>query len=401
MTASHARILALHAFYQIPGGEDQVHRTEVDHLRERGHEVLDLTVENAALAQLGTASRLRATVSNPATGALVAQAIDRFHPDVAYVNNTFPGLSASALDACRRARVPLVRVLHNYRFTCVSANLRRDGEFCDACVGDVGERTVSAKIGLPGILHGCYRDSRAISAVSTAARIADRRASRGAQVIAISGYVRDIAIRAGLDPVRITVRPNLTLPSPATPAPTGSEPNTPAPTAPTIVFAGRDTPEKGLPVLLDAFARLRKRRPDARLQVIGPEHDEPGPGDALPGVEWLGRLPHDQVTARMAAASVVAVPSVWPEPFGLVAVEALAAGTPVVASASGGLAELGGAGVTLHAPGDAADLAARLDEALEGTRDDARIVARARYDADFSADTWYRITLRALGAAMA
>lgn len=381
MTEPLPRILALHAFYQVPGGEDQVHRTEVAHLRERGHEVLDVTVENAQLATLGTAGRLRATVSNPATAAMVAEHLREFRPDVAYVNNVFPGLSGSVIEACRAHGVPVVRVLHNYRFACVSANLFRDGKFCDSCVGNPG---------VAGIVHGCYRDSRAVSAVATLARRVDRKASAGAHVIAISRYVRDVAERAGMDAARITVRPNLTVPGDASPADSDAAPRE------VVVFAGRDTPEKGLPDLLTAFALLRERRPGALLQIVGPE----APRELTPGIQWLGRLPHREVTALMAGAGAVAVPSVWPEPFGLVAVEALAAGTPVVAAASGGLAELEGDAVRLHTPGSPQSLADALDATLALPRADAAQSARARYATDFSPDTWYRLTIEAFAGAM-
>lgn len=385
MSAEHARILALHAFYQVPGGEDVSHRSEVAYLRERGHQVLDITADNAALGTLGTVARARATVSNPESARRVSAAIAEFRPDVAYANNLFPGLSGSVVRACRDAGVPVVRVLRNYRFTCVSGNLYRDGNYCDDCVGNAG---------VAGVVHGCYRGSRPTSAIATVARRADLAANRDTQWIAVSRYVRDHAVRAGLPADRVAVRSNLALPAAIDqplPAQIAADAG-----APRVLYVGRDSREKGLPLLLDAFAALRARVPEARLWVAGAERDE-----ATDGVTWLGQLPHSAVGALMARADVLAVPSVWPEPFGRVVIEALAVGTPVVAVGSGGLAELAGPAVHTVSRADAPLLAASLLEAIEAPRERARTTALERFAADFSPDVWYRRTVEALERARA
>jgi glycosyltransferase involved in cell wall biosynthesis len=137
---------------------------------------------------------------------------------------------------------------------------------------------------------------------------------------------------------------------------------------PTLAFAGRLAPEKGLDVLLRAFARVRERLPEARLVIAGD-----GPGrDALAQrlsalgqegqVERLGHRPRAELDARLGSAWVQAVPSIWEEPFGLVAPEAMMRGVAVVASDAGGLAEIVEDGRTgrLVRRGDADALAAAL-----------------------------------------
>jgi glycosyltransferase involved in cell wall biosynthesis len=99
-------------------------------------------------------------------------------------------------------------------------------------------------------------------------------------------------------------------------------------------------------VLLDAFRRAVERHPGARLTVIGDGADrarlEEMAADLVAGGRvvfrgWLGKA---EVAECLAAASVVAVPSLWPEIFGRVVLEAFQTGRPVVASRSGGLPEL-------------------------------------------------------------
>jgi glycosyltransferase involved in cell wall biosynthesis len=89
-------------------------------------------------------------------------------------------------------------------------------------------------------------------------------------------------------------------------------------------------------------------------------------GTAERRVVTPGLVPHDQVTASFTAAAVAVVPSRWAEPFGLVAVEAMAAATPVVASDVGGLADIVVPGVTglRVPPGDPVALAGALDGLL-------------------------------------
>jgi glycosyltransferase involved in cell wall biosynthesis len=83
-------------------------------------------------------------------------------------------------------------------------------------------------------------------------------------------------------------------------------------------------------------------------------------------VDFRGWVGAQELAQELANASVVVVPSLWPEPFGLVGIEALAAGRPVIASATGGIGEWLQDGVTGLSvrPGDAGELALALEELL-------------------------------------
>ena len=137
----------------------------------------------------------------------------------------------------------------------------------------------------------------------------------------------------------------------------------------TVLFAGRLVAPKGAAVLIDAAAAGA-----LRLVICGDGRDR----EALEararerGVEarftgWLGR---EQLAAETARADVVALPSLWPEPFGLAGIEALALGRPVVASDTGGVRDWLEDGLSgrLVPPGDARALADALRELLEDDR---------------------------------
>lgn len=144
--------------------------------------------------------------------------------------------------------------------------------------------------------------------------------------------------------------------------------------APTVLFLGRHEPRKGLSVLLDAFARIDG---DLRLWVAGDGPETPVLRRNHPDgrIEWLGRIGDSERERRMAAADVFCAPSLGGESFGIILLEAMAAGAPVVASAIPGYEKVARAPAPdgssperpvarLVKPGDPLELAGALGEVL-------------------------------------
>ena len=137
-----------------------------------------------------------------------------------------------------------------------------------------------------------------------------------------------------------------------------------------VVFAGRMVRSKGVGILIRAardvdgeFVLCGDGREIEALRALA---DSLGLSDRIRFTGWLDG---GELAAELAEASVVVVPSLWPEPFGLVGIEALAAGRPVVASATGGVPDWlqDGVGGLAVPPGDPARLAQALDEMLADT----------------------------------
>lgn len=131
---------------------------------------------------------------------------------------------------------------------------------------------------------------------------------------------------------------------------------------PTIFFIGRHEPRKGLAVLLDAMSELPS---SFRLWIAGtgPETDQlraKVAGDAR--IEWLGRISEQEKIDRLCRATVFCAPSLGGESFGVVLVEAMAAGTPVVASELAGYTNVARQGVdsVLVPPSDSSALAGAI-----------------------------------------
>ncbi|WP_068257140.1 glycosyltransferase family 4 protein [Janibacter corallicola] len=143
---------------------------------------------------------------------------------------------------------------------------------------------------------------------------------------------------------------------------------------PTIAFLGRiDEPRKGLAVLLEAMPRVLAEIPGARLLVIGPGTGETLrrrlPGDVAAATEFLGALADEDKASVLASADLYVAPHTGGESFGIVLVEAMAAGAPVLASdlpAFQRVLDAGGGGTAgaTFVTGDAGDLATRTLELL-------------------------------------
>ncbi|MTD15368.1 glycosyltransferase [Nakamurella sp. YIM 132087] len=147
------------------------------------------------------------------------------------------------------------------------------------------------------------------------------------------------------------------------------------PPGPFLLAVGQLGEHKGIGTLLEAHRAMRHALP---LVLIGPRRPDTPDLSGTPDrpVSVHEGVPHEQIMAAHRAAEVVVAASRWAEPLGLVAVEALAAGTPVVAGDVGGLPDVVGpdCGV-LVPPGDAAALAAALDALLDDPERRARLGA--------------------------
>ena len=137
---------------------------------------------------------------------------------------------------------------------------------------------------------------------------------------------------------------------------------------PTVVYAGRLVAEKGIEVLLRAFARVLVKIPQAKLLIAGDGRAKENLQalsidlNIAASVTWLGYLPQPEMERRFNNAWVQVVPSLWAEPFGNVTTEAMMRGTAVIASAVGAQPEIVEDGVTgfLVPPGDVEALASKL-----------------------------------------
>jgi glycosyltransferase involved in cell wall biosynthesis len=161
-----------------------------------------------------------------------------------------------------------------------------------------------------------------------------------------------------------------------------------------IAVASADSPVKGIPTLLRAFAKLTTER-DATLTIVS-KPTPGGPTEKLIGelslgdkVRFVNGLTDDQLGELMASAQVAVVPSLY-EGFSLPALEHMASGTPLVASKTGAIPEVAGDAAALVSPGDTEELAEALKCLLDSERERERLstLALARVQEKF---TWHAV----------
>jgi len=200
-------------------------------------------------------------------------------------------------------------------------------------------------------------------------RLAYDRAAAGADhVIVISEWVRGRVIdRLGLDPGRVHAI-HLGVDHQR------FSPDASAEREPFLYYPARPWPHKNHTRLYEAFAELRRRRPELRLVLTGAGHDATGLPD---GVEALGDAPLETRISLYRRASAVVFPSLY-EGFGLPPLEAMACGCPVACSDAGSLPEVVGDAAVLFDPHDPSAIAAGVENALERAHDvGSRGVSRA------------------------
>ncbi len=377
----NARVLAVHNYYQQRGGEDQCFDDLVDILRKRGHEVLTYTVHNDSIADRNRLGVAVGTIWNRRAARRMRQMLREFQPDVVHAVNTFPLLSPAVLATAKRAGIPTLIEVGNYRFACAGGVFIRDGQRCERCLHKA--------LPWPAVAHRCYRQSLAGSIV-TATAISSQRILRTWTratdwIICPSRSARQKLLQMGIPADRIIVKSHSLSYDPAMSRCAGE----------TMMFVGRLSPEKGVTTLLEAW-RLHPELP--RLTIVGS-----GPLDDLvrnaadndPRIGWLGALPVGQVHEQLGAANCLIVPSVVEETFGRVTVEAFARGTPVIGANLGATAELISEGENgfLFAPGDPDALASTLLQFIRTPRHASlqmRQAARKTFEERFTAEVHYK-----------
>lgn len=377
------KVLLAHNSYQLPGGEDVVYQRERNLLLAHGDEVVEYVRSNQEIEQYSLLQHVRlapGVIWSTESRREFSQLLRRTKPDVVHVHNTFMVISPSIYSACRERQVPVVQSLHNYRLLCPQGSFIRDGKPCHDCASHLGH----------SVLHACYRGSR-VRTATVATMIAWHRAAGTYsdlvdRYIALTEFSRSTFVNGGLDPAKITVKPNFVDPDP------GERPNDGS----YALFVGRISPEKGLRTLLAAWRQLPETIP-LRLAGTGPMVEElkAAVAELGPQVQYLGQMPLDQLMQVIRGARFLVFPSELYENFPLTLAESYACGVPVIASELGAMKEIvkhESTGLLFRA-GDASDLAAKVGYAW-ASRELMRQLgrqARKEYENKYTAELNYRM----------
>ena len=338
------------------GGVEAYVRNVIDLLAAHGHDNLVVCEVAPAVGQEASKAQIfEAPLStDTAQAERIIQEVIRLHrPDAAYLHTLYnPGLISYL-----SSQVRCLAYIHAPYPVCPAhiKFFRRDNAICTRPFG-------------PGCIPMIYlrRCSEARHPLTVAKLMRTTRAYQQAyqklpKIAVGSRYARQLLLDNGFADQRIHILP-----------PHFDHPRSftsPNPSASNILFAGRLEIEKGLGFLLRAIQRLPGR---VQLQVAG-DGTQRANFQALAEklgiaarINFLGSLDANQIGEAYQNASVVVMPSIWPEMFGKVGIEALAFGRPVVAFDTGGISDWLQPGWNgyLARPGDAGDLAEKIDALL-------------------------------------
>lgn len=333
-----ARILMVSKFRTFQGGVERHLYDLMDGLSARGHSVKLFSSEDveAAGVQVFSASKAgsarigsaKALLWNSGARHLFRSLAEEFEPDLVHYHSISHQVSPSVLGALD---VPSVMTLHDYKLAAPCYTLVRDGKVCEDCVGKV--------FASPAIRYKCVSGSAAGSTLCAIEGAVHRHRyqSEVGRFIVPSRFAFDIAVRGGLPAQRVSIIP----------WGVGSAAGVSAGVSNVALYAGRLHPTKGIQTLLNAWQSLPADH-GCILRIAGDGElaslvRQVASRDAT--VDFLGMVPHETVMREVGSASVVVMPSLAPETMGLSAVEALVAGTPVLSSGRGALADLRGPGV--------------------------------------------------------
>jgi len=326
------KILTIHDIGTATGGAELQMLSLRQGLRDLGHDVrlfsssatpvADSKIE-ADYSCFGTNSLFQviSQTANLSAYLKLREILAEFKPDVVHIRMFLWQMSPLILPLLRD--IPCIYQTAVYKAICPAGHkVLPDGS---ACQNEPGIACLSNKCLTPQTWATLMVQQKLWSAWRDAIDV----------VVALSQGMKTQLEAAGIEPVEVVYNG-----VPIKPQSTSLK------EVPTVVYAGRLVAEKGVDVLLSAFARAGEKVPDARLLIAGDGVEQENlltlcrELNITNAVEWLGYLPQAEMEQHFAGAWVQAVPSQWAEPFGNVTTEAMMRGTAVIVSAVGAQPEI-------------------------------------------------------------
>jgi glycosyltransferase involved in cell wall biosynthesis len=342
------KIILIHSYYRLRGGEDEVFEQEFELLKQT-EDVRAITFRN--LTGWRGAVQFLLSIWNISVAGKVKRIIFRFKPDIIQIYNWHYATGPIIIRVAKKLGVRVVINVPNYRLLCPSATLVHKGKLFTGSIDKRGFPWLAVQ---KKVYHNSFFQSFWMAFVV----YFHKKLGTWHKVdlyIVPTGSVKKLFTEnksyLDLPPEKFAVKPNFSVNTVVLPAKRGSH----------FSFIGRLSEEKGIHVLLEAF----KNSPhELVIAGSGPLSDmirETCSGNS--NIQYVGNLSKEGVKAALSASTALIFPSICFETFGLVITEAFSAGCPVIASDIGSPTELVREGVTglLFKADDKNSLRNRLD----------------------------------------
>ena len=342
MVNQKEKVLIVHNYYQIPGGEDTVVMNEKKMLEEHGHEVVLYTRSNSELKTMSKVRKMLlpvTTVFNLQTYKEIRKIICEQNIDIVHVHNTLNLISPAVYYAALSKKIPVVQTVHNFRLLCPGATFYRDGHICEDCV----------QYGLNcAIRHNCYRNSK----LQTCACVITTWIHRALRIYGRINYIcltefnkEKLLTLKQIHRERIYVKPNFVQ--------SNLEYKSHEERKNQIVYLGRIDELKGIRILMDAWSQIEKENVEKKFSLI-----ICGTGkmeiwcknyikeNNLKNIEIKGFVSNEEALKIIGESKAVVLPTQVYEGFPMVIVEAISVGTPVIGSDIGNVGSIIQEGIT-------------------------------------------------------
>ncbi len=379
--------------YHLAGGSDRYLLDLGALLEGRGHRVIPFAAENpkneptewsryfvrgADLQHPGPVDLARFVYNRPA-GRAIARLTRETKPDLAHLHIYYGKLTAAILSPLKRAGVPIVQTMHDFKLICPVYSLVSNGKVCEACEGTHYLRALPRK---------CNRGSLARTALSVAESYVSRALGSWDavdQFIAVSRFQRDKVVQYGLPPERVTTIHNFVSADAFRPGSGAGD---------YFLYFGRLEEGKGVHTLLSAAARVREV--PLVLAGTGSAHDALArriEAEGLGHVRLVGFKQGAELADLVRGSICTLLPVHWYENCPMSILESLAYARPVIASRMGGIPELvrDGEDGFLVASADVDQLADRLRWMADHRLEAAHLgqAGRLKVERDFHAAGHY------------
>tara|TARA_B100000315_G_scaffold188798_1_gene178547 strand:+ start:1288 stop:2490 length:1203 start_codon:yes stop_codon:yes gene_type:complete len=351
------KILQIHNRYKQLGGEDTVLSLERDLLLKNGHQVNTYQATNEEVETQSFLSKIKLglnTIWSRKSYKRIVKELKVQKPDIVHVHNTFPLLSPSIYWAINKFKIPVVLTLHNYRLICSNALLMRNDLPCEKCVGNLGTK---------GLFYRCYRNSFTttlpIFLMKILHKILGTYRNKIDAFITLTEFSKSLFIKDGIPEKKIYVKPNF-LKTDTTDIIQPSKRKD-------IVFVGRISNEKGVDLLLEAWAKLNVNSNDNLIIVgDGPEKSKLEKQYNLHNIKWLGWQDRDNILKIVSKSKYLIMTSKWYEGFPLVLLEAMSVGVPLIVPYHAGFPEIVQEGKNgfLFKPNDIQSISLTIEKAI-------------------------------------
>lgn len=372
------KILLLHNNYGKYSGEESVVDKMADILKSHGHEVCfyRLSSEGSRERLAGKLKGFLCGIYSPQGVRGVKEVLRKEKPDVVNVHNLYPFISPAALFECKKAGVPVVMTVHNFRLICPTGLFMRDGRPCETCLQKHNEWSC--------IRYNC--EHSLLKSVGYTLRNAYARwikaYKQNVDIFAcITYFQRQKLIQAGFQKEHITVIPNsLDI--------TGNYLNA---IGQFVAYIGRLSYEKGYDLLIE----VAKRQPSIPFYFAGAKREK-DLGETPANVVFMGYLQQEALHDFIQQARIVVIPSRCYEGFPMAILEAAQYGKPTIAPNHGGFTEIIGEGDAaighLFCPGDVDNLERHVVELWNNPQEIGRLGQRAfeKLKREYASEVVYR-----------